>query len=87
MLFQIPDVKSGKEKVDAVVVDAESVGSVSTPGCGGKILRGEGAFQRYLAEARLKDLEVVFPIMGLATDISSSFLFLIVRNGPDLLGF
>ncbi|KAK2658412.1 hypothetical protein Ddye_004945 [Dipteronia dyeriana] len=56
-MYEIPDVKTGKDKVDAVVVDEESVGSVSTPGCGGKILHGEGAFERYLHEASLKDVE------------------------------
>ncbi|KAK3229292.1 hypothetical protein Dsin_001173 [Dipteronia sinensis] len=56
-MYEIPDVKTGKDKVDAVVVDEESVGSVSTPGHGGKILHGEGAFERYLHEASLKDVE------------------------------
>lgn len=55
MYFQIPDVKFGKDRVDAVVVDEESVGSVNVPGCGGKILRGDGALDRYLAESNLKD--------------------------------
>ncbi|KAK4860397.1 hypothetical protein QYF36_022931 [Acer negundo] len=54
-MYEIPDVKTGKDKVDAVVVDEESVGSVSTPGRGGKILHGEGAFERYLHEASLKE--------------------------------
>lgn len=58
MCFQIPDIKAGKDRVDAVVVDEESVGSVNAPGCGGKILRGDGALDRYLAETKLKDLAV-----------------------------
>ena len=49
-MHQIPDVKTGNEQIDAVVVDEESVGSVNAPGCGGKILRGEGALERYLAK-------------------------------------
>lgn len=36
--------------IDAVVVDEESVGSVNFLGCGGKILCGEGALDRYLAK-------------------------------------
>ncbi|KAL5776014.1 hypothetical protein ACOSP7_008940 [Xanthoceras sorbifolium] len=56
-MYEIPDVRTGKDKVDAVVVDVESVGSLSAPGCGGKILHGEGEFERYLGEASLKDLE------------------------------
>jgi len=42
-------VKAGDNKVDAVVVDEESVGSVNSPGCGAKILRGHGALDKYLA--------------------------------------
>lgn len=49
-MHQIPDVKAGNEQIDAVVVDEESVGSVNAPGCGGKILRGDGALERYLAK-------------------------------------
>lgn len=53
--FQIPDVKAGNDRVDAVVIDEESVGTASAPGRGGKILRGDGALERYLAETKLKD--------------------------------
>ncbi|KAL1340148.1 hypothetical protein AAHE18_U096100 [Arachis hypogaea] len=49
-MYEIPDVKTGNEQIDAVVVDEESVGSVNAIGCGGKILRGEGALERYLAK-------------------------------------
>ncbi|WVY96231.1 hypothetical protein V8G54_028382 [Vigna mungo] len=49
-MFEIPDVKAGNEIIDAVVVDEESVGSVNFLGCGGKILCGEGALDRYLAK-------------------------------------
>ncbi|XP_019429052.1 PREDICTED: CLP protease regulatory subunit CLPX1, mitochondrial-like isoform X1 [Lupinus angustifolius] len=49
-MFEIPDVKEGNEQIDAVVVDEESVGSANAPGCGGKILRGAGALERYLAK-------------------------------------
>ena len=55
LLCQIPDVKTGNERIDAVVVDEESVGSVDAPGCGGKILHGDGALEHYLAENKLKD--------------------------------
>lgn len=58
LLCQIPDVKTGNERIDAVVVDEESVGSVDALGCGGKILHGDGALERYLAENKLKDLVV-----------------------------
>ncbi|XP_048334891.2 CLP protease regulatory subunit CLPX3, mitochondrial isoform X1 [Ziziphus jujuba] len=54
-MYEIPDIKTGNDRVDAVVVDEESVGSLNAPGCGGKILRGDGAFDRYLAETKLKD--------------------------------
>lgn len=53
-MSQIPDVKTGIDRIDAVVVDEESVGSVNTPGCGGKLVRGDGALERYLSEIKLK---------------------------------
>jgi ATP-dependent Clp protease ATP-binding subunit ClpX len=40
------------------VIDEESVGTASAPGRGGKILRGDGALERYLAETKLKDSAV-----------------------------
>ncbi|XP_019441138.1 PREDICTED: CLP protease regulatory subunit CLPX1, mitochondrial-like isoform X1 [Lupinus angustifolius] len=49
-MFEIPDIKEGNEQIDAVVVDEESVGSENAPGCGGKILRGDGTLERYLAK-------------------------------------
>uniref|UniRef100_K7N4V3 Clp ATPase C-terminal domain-containing protein n=1 Tax=Glycine max TaxID=3847 RepID=K7N4V3_SOYBN len=49
-MFEIPDVKAGNELIGAVVVDEESVGSVNAPGCGGKILCGDGALELYLAK-------------------------------------
>ncbi|KAK7380188.1 hypothetical protein VNO78_32670 [Psophocarpus tetragonolobus] len=55
-MFEIPDIKAGSDRVDAVVVDEESVGSVTANGCGGKILRGDGALEQYLA--KMKDSAV-----------------------------
>ncbi|KAK9270444.1 hypothetical protein L1049_026023 [Liquidambar formosana] len=54
-MYEIPDIKTGNNRVDAVVVDEESVGSVDIPGFGGKILRGDGALEHYLAQTKLKD--------------------------------
>ncbi|XP_055830063.1 CLP protease regulatory subunit CLPX1, mitochondrial-like [Solanum dulcamara] len=54
-MYEIPDVKSGDDRVDAIVVDEESVGAVNARGCGGKVLRGDGALQRYLAQAHSVD--------------------------------
>ncbi|KAI3464235.1 hypothetical protein Pfo_020898 [Paulownia fortunei] len=56
-MYEIPDAKTGKDRVDAVVVDEESVGTIDVPGCGGKLLRGDGALERYLSEANFKDQE------------------------------
>lgn len=54
-MYEIPDAKTGHGRVDAVVVDEESVGSTNIPGCGGKILRGDGALEHFFANARLRD--------------------------------
>ncbi|KAJ6823143.1 CLP protease regulatory subunit CLPX1, mitochondrial-like [Iris pallida] len=49
-MYEIPDTRTGKDKIDAVVVDEESIGSLGSRGCGAKILCGEGAFDEYLSQ-------------------------------------
>ncbi|KAK9161935.1 hypothetical protein Syun_002837 [Stephania yunnanensis] len=51
-MYEIPDAKTGKDRVDAVVVDDESIGSEKTVGRGAKILRGDGALERYLSDSK-----------------------------------
>ncbi|TYK00544.1 ATP-dependent Clp protease ATP-binding subunit clpX-like [Cucumis melo var. makuwa] len=73
-MYEIPDVKTGNERVDAVVVDEESVGPLNSRGCGGKILRGDGALERYLAEIKLKESQENFEVVELQegeTELSS----------------
>ncbi|KAJ1403760.1 ATP-dependent Clp protease ATP-binding subunit ClpX [Sesbania bispinosa] len=50
-MFEIPDIKTGTDRVDAVVVDEESIGSLNAPDVR-KILRGDGALERYLAKMK-----------------------------------
>lgn len=38
-----------------MVVDEESVGTTDVPGCGGKLLKGDGALERYLEAVARKD--------------------------------
>ncbi|XP_042470316.1 CLP protease regulatory subunit CLPX3, mitochondrial-like [Zingiber officinale] len=57
-MYEIPDVKSGEEQIDAVVVDEDSIGSVGRRGSGAKILRGDGAFERYIATSVQRELRV-----------------------------
>ncbi|XP_050230868.1 CLP protease regulatory subunit CLPX3, mitochondrial-like [Mercurialis annua] len=54
-MYEIPDIKTGNDRIDAVVVDEESIGSVNSSGCGGKILRGDAALESYIAEYKLKE--------------------------------
>ncbi|XP_057542868.1 CLP protease regulatory subunit CLPX2, mitochondrial [Amaranthus tricolor] len=49
-MFEVPDVKTGTDRVDAVVVDEEAVGSVDKIGLGAKILRGDRALEYFLQE-------------------------------------
>lgn len=49
-MYEVPDVTTAAEKVDAVVLDEESVGSVDDHGSGAKVLRGKGAFDAYLLQ-------------------------------------
>nr|GEW71713.1 Clp protease regulatory subunit CLPX1, mitochondrial-like isoform X1 [Tanacetum cinerariifolium] len=53
-MYEIPDARTGKDIIDAVVVDEEAVGIEGT-GCGAKILHGEGAFDLYLSQHTVKD--------------------------------
>ncbi|CAI9762484.1 unnamed protein product [Fraxinus pennsylvanica] len=48
-MYEIPDVRTGDDIIDAVVVDEESVG-FEKHGCGAKILYGKGALDRYLSK-------------------------------------
>ncbi|KAM0066559.1 hypothetical protein Hdeb2414_s0002g00050441 [Helianthus debilis subsp. tardiflorus] len=57
-MYEIPDIKTVNDRVEAVVIDEESVGSVDKLGCGGKILRGDGALDDYLAKTKCKEQEV-----------------------------
>ncbi|PWA82504.1 ATPase, AAA-type, core [Artemisia annua] len=54
-MYEIPDVRTGDDRVEAVVIDEESVGSVDKRGCGGKILRGDGALDKHLAKLKHKN--------------------------------
>ncbi|KAL5219821.1 hypothetical protein ABZP36_024534 [Zizania latifolia] len=53
-MYEIPDEKTGSERVDAVVVDEEAIGSIDRPGCGAKILRGDGALEQYITGTNMK---------------------------------
>uniref|UniRef100_A0A1J3FJ80 ATP-dependent Clp protease ATP-binding subunit ClpX n=1 Tax=Noccaea caerulescens TaxID=107243 RepID=A0A1J3FJ80_NOCCA len=55
-MFEIPDAKKGDERIDAVIVDEESTGAEASRGCTAKILRGDGAFERYLSENKSNDV-------------------------------
>ncbi|GMI76459.1 CLP protease regulatory subunit X [Hibiscus trionum] len=48
-MYEIPDVRSGDDIIDAVVVDEEAIGS------GAKILYGKGAFDRYLSQQKTNE--------------------------------
>ncbi|KAF9587081.1 hypothetical protein IFM89_039701 [Coptis chinensis] len=56
-MYEIPDLETGKDKIDAVVVDEEAVGSMERSGCGAKILYGDGAFELYLSQQKSKEFE------------------------------
>lgn len=55
--MQIPDVRTGDDVIDAVVIDEEAVGS-DGQGCGAKILHGKGALDHYLSQNKEKNVEV-----------------------------
>ncbi|XP_050237491.1 CLP protease regulatory subunit CLPX1, mitochondrial isoform X2 [Mercurialis annua] len=55
-MYEIPDVRTGDNIIDAVIVDEEAVGSKGR-GTGGKILYGKGALDCYLSKQKVKDSE------------------------------
>ncbi|KZV42911.1 ATP-dependent Clp protease ATP-binding subunit clpX-like, mitochondrial [Dorcoceras hygrometricum] len=57
-MYEIPDIRTGDDIIEAVVVDEESVGYESH-GNGAKILYGKGAFNRYLSQHKLKVSEIL----------------------------
>lgn len=70
---QIPDEKTGNERVDAVVVDEEAIGSVDRPGCGAKILRGDGALDQYITRTNVMNLRVWY--VEISSEMELSFCF------------
>ncbi|KAI3873727.1 hypothetical protein MKX03_029457 [Papaver bracteatum] len=56
-MYEIPDMRTGNDRIDAVVVNEEAVGSVNGNSCGAKILYGDGALDRYLSNEKCRDLE------------------------------
>ncbi|KAL2339612.1 hypothetical protein Fmac_007552 [Flemingia macrophylla] len=50
-MYEIPDIRTGDDVIEAVVVDDEAVGSEGR-GKGAKILYGKGALDRYLSEQK-----------------------------------
>eukprot|EP00250_Pteridium_aquilinum_P019531 c24470_g3_i2 orf=662-2758(-) len=67
-MYEVPDVTSSSEKVDAVVLDEEAVGPSDGQGTGAKILRGHGAFERYLCKAQQKRTQKDGPEEGVETE-------------------
>ncbi|MBA0718889.1 hypothetical protein Golax_006608, partial [Gossypium laxum] len=55
-MYEIPDVRTGDDIIDAVVVDEEAV-ELKGRGSSAKILYGKGALDSYLSQQKLKDLE------------------------------
>ena len=73
--MQIPDVRTGDDVIDAVVVDEEAIGSEGR-GNGAKILYGEGALDRYLSQQKLKDLEVCDDLAIIICDFAVRSVFM-----------
>ncbi|XP_061996497.1 CLP protease regulatory subunit CLPX1, mitochondrial [Rosa rugosa] len=56
-MYEIPDVRTGDDIIDAVVIDEEAVGT-DGQGCGAKILYGKGALDQYLSKHKEKDVQI-----------------------------
>ncbi|CAH8389408.1 unnamed protein product [Eruca vesicaria subsp. sativa] len=53
-MYEIPDEATGKDMIEAVVVDEEAVEGEGRRGSGAKILRGNGALALYLSQTKSK---------------------------------
>ncbi|PWZ09349.1 CLP protease regulatory subunit CLPX1, mitochondrial [Zea mays] len=71
-MYEVPDEKTGNERVDAVVVDEEAIGSVDRPGCGAKILRGDGALDQYITRTNVMNLQETND--GLAGELEEAYM-------------
>ncbi|XP_056850578.1 CLP protease regulatory subunit CLPX2, mitochondrial-like isoform X1 [Raphanus sativus] len=68
-MFEVPDSKTeGSQSIKAVLVDEEAVGSVGSPGCGAKILKGDDVPQQYFEETE-SNVSVVQHVLDLDTII------------------
>ncbi|XP_010521411.1 PREDICTED: CLP protease regulatory subunit CLPX2, mitochondrial isoform X2 [Tarenaya hassleriana] len=57
-MFEVPDsITEGSHGIRAVLVDEEAVGSVETPGCGAKIIKGNVEPEHFVQETESKDFE------------------------------
>ncbi|XP_050387781.1 CLP protease regulatory subunit CLPX1, mitochondrial [Argentina anserina] len=56
-MYEIPDIRTGDDIIDAVVIDEEAVGT-DGQGCGAKILYGKGALDHYLSQNKEKDVQI-----------------------------
>ncbi|KAG2310475.1 hypothetical protein Bca52824_022032 [Brassica carinata] len=54
-MYEIPDESTGKDMIEAVVVDGEAVEGEGRRRSGAKILRGKGALVQYLSETKSRD--------------------------------
>ncbi|KAJ4850806.1 CLP protease regulatory subunit clpx1, mitochondrial [Turnera subulata] len=61
-MYEIPDIRTGDDIIDAVVVDEEAVGTDGRRGMGAKILYGQGAFDRYLSEEKSNSTETTIDV-------------------------
>ncbi|PAN27200.2 hypothetical protein PAHAL_5G064500 [Panicum hallii] len=71
-MYEIPDEKTGNERVDAVVVDEEAIGSVDRQGCGAKILQGDGALDQYIRRTNVMNLQETND--GLAGELEEAYM-------------
>ncbi|KAF8413348.1 hypothetical protein HHK36_001327 [Tetracentron sinense] len=54
-MYEIPDTRTGNDRIDAVVVDEDAIESIKGHEQGAKILYGDGALECYLSQHKLKD--------------------------------
>ncbi|BBN00024.1 ATP-dependent Clp protease ATP-binding subunit ClpX [Marchantia polymorpha subsp. ruderalis] len=64
-MYQVPDVTTTQEKIDAVVLDEDAVGPPDKQGPGAKILRGEGALEQFLSKSKKQKEPQVIEVMEL----------------------
>ncbi|KAL5726925.1 CLP protease regulatory subunit clpx1 [Ranunculus cassubicifolius] len=77
-MYEIPDLRTDGDIIDAVLVDEEAVGSIEKSGTGAKILYGHGALDLYLSQNKPKESETSSAQEGTEVEVEAELPSIVV---------